>query len=237
MIESSSLSTVVLGSLASALGYALALATLAVAVTGNGWLVSADAPITRWMVDHRAGALDDVARAVTTAGGPPEHAAICIVVAALMVWRTKRYLPAIVLLGTVAAATVLCTVLKLVVDRARPPLSVQLILETDPSFPSGHVTGTAALAAMMALVLTGNAPTTMRRLAALAVVVVTAIVAATRVYLGVHWLSDVCAGALTAALAVTLGMLALRLLEQRSTGTPSHRTTAHSVDHTISGAS
>lgn len=41
---------------------------------------------------------------ITTAGGPPETAALGIVVAVLLIWRTKRYGPALVILATVAAA-------------------------------------------------------------------------------------------------------------------------------------
>jgi membrane-associated phospholipid phosphatase len=46
----------------------------------------------------------------------------------------------------------------------------------------------------------------------LAVAVIVAVIAVTRLYLGVHWLTDVIGGLLLGALAVTLGYLALRQL-------------------------
>ncbi|ORI20584.1 phosphatase PAP2 family protein [Rhodococcus sp. 1168] len=204
----------------SALGYAFAVLVLAVAVHINGALTGADAPVAQWFVDHRNSALDHLATAITTAGGPPETAALGILVAVALIWRTKRYGPAVVLLATVAAASVLCTALKLIIGRDRPPLSMQLMLETDHSFPSGHVTGSAALLMMIALIAGARRPTAVRALLlgiALALIVV---VACTRMYLGVHWLTDVCAGALIAVGMVTLGGYALHRLDTTTADEP-----------------
>ncbi|OZE33521.1 hypothetical protein CH278_12930 [Rhodococcus sp. 05-2254-5] len=195
------------------LGFAFAVVVLAVAVHSNGWLTSADAPVAAWFVDHRTPALDDLALAVTTAGGPAETAALGLVVAVLLVWRTKRYGPALVMLATVGSASMLCTIVKLVVGRERPPQSIQLMLETDFSFPSGHVTGTAALSLMLALLAGTRRSRAVRTLFLGIAVAIVVAVACTRMYLGVHWLTDVLAGALLAACAVTLGSYALHRLD------------------------
>ncbi len=195
------------------LGFAFAVVVLAVAVHTNGWLTKADAPVAAWFVDHRTHALDDLALAVTTAGGPAETAALGLVVAVLIVWRTKRYGPALVMLATVASASMLCTIVKLIVGRERPPQSIQLMLETDFSFPSGHVTGTAALSLMLALLAGIHRSRGVRALLLGIALAVTVAVACTRMYLGVHWLTDVVAGALLAACAVTLGGYALHRLD------------------------
>lgn len=71
--------------------------------------------------------------------------------------------------------------------------------------PSGHVTGTAALFGMTALIVTVGRSRSVRAVAAAGAVGVVGIVAATRLYLGVHWLTDVVAGALLASLVVTIG--------------------------------
>lgn len=197
----------------SALGYALAVMVLAVAVRSDGWLTGADAPVTAWFVDHRSPRFDDLAVAVTTAGGPAETAALGLVVAVILVWRTKRYGPALVMLVTVASASMLCTIVKLSVGRERPPQSIQLMLETDFSFPSGHVTGTAALLSMLALIAGTRRSRAVRTIVLGIAVALTVAVACTRMYLGVHWLTDVCAGALLAACAVTVGGYALHRLD------------------------
>lgn len=203
------------GTILAAVGFALALAVLAVAVRSDGWLVGADDPITQWFVSHRNSTLNELAIAITTAGGPPETTAVGVLAAVALVWRTKRYGPAVIMLATVAAASILCTVLKFAVRRSRPPLPLQLMLETDYSFPSGHVTGTATLMMMLALVLGARRSTRVRVSIVVGALAVATLVAVTRLYLGVHWLTDVCGGALLAALMVTLGACALRLLDTR----------------------
>lgn len=208
------------GALFSALGYACALFVLAVAVHNNGALTGADGPVTDWFIDHRNPALTHLAIAVTTAGGPAETVALGVLIAALMVWRTKRYGPALVMLATVATAGILSAVLKLVVGRERPPQSMQLVLETDHSFPSGHVTGTATLLMMVALVVTARRSNTARLLLVCIAIAATVVVASSRLYLGVHWLTDVSGGALVAALAVTLGSYALHRLDRASVDDP-----------------
>ncbi|MDJ0361949.1 phosphatase PAP2 family protein [Rhodococcus sp. H29-C3] len=205
------------GTIFSALGYGFAVLVLAVAVHSNGALTGADAPVAQWFLDHRNSTLDHLAIAITTAGGPPETAALGILVAVVLIWRTKRYGPALVLLATVAAASILCSALKLIVGRERPPLSIQLMLETDPSFPSGHVTGSAALLLMIALIVSARRPTAVRVLFLGIALAITVVVACTRMYLGVHWLTDVCAGALIAAFMVTLGGYALHRLDTATT--------------------
>lgn len=200
----------------SAGGFVLALITLAVAVVDGGWLTGADGPITHWVVGHRHPSLDAVALAVTTVAGPPETAAAGVIIAALLVWRTRRYAAAVILLATVGGAAITCTVIKLVVGRDRPPVATQLVLETDHSFPSGHVTGTATLLLMAALVVGQHISSTVRTVLVAAAIAIAALVAASRVYLGVHWLTDVFAGFLLAAVAVTLGTYALHLFETRT---------------------
>lgn len=204
-----------------ALGYAFAVLVLAVAVRSNGWLTGADTAVAQWFVDHRSATLDQLAIAVTTAGGPAETAALGLVVAVILVWRTKRYGPALVLLATVATASIACTLLKLIVARERPPQSIQMMLETDPSFPSGHVTGTASLLLMLALIAGTRRPRAVRMLLLGIAIALAVIVACTRMYLGVHWLTDVGAGALLAACAVTLGSYALHRLDSAGDGTDS----------------
>ncbi|WP_179273966.1 phosphatase PAP2 family protein [Rhodococcoides fascians] len=197
----------------SALGYAFAVLVLAVAVHSNGWLTGADAPVTRWFVDHRSPALDELATSITTAGGPAETAALGLLIGVISVWRTKHYGPVLVMLVTVGSASMLCTIVKLIVGRERPPQAIQLMLETDASFPSGHVTGTAALLMVLALMAGARRSRAVRTLFFGIALALTVAVACTRMYLGVHWLTDVVAGALLAAGAVTLGGYTLHRLD------------------------
>ncbi|SQG63493.1 putative integral membrane protein [Corynebacterium renale] len=104
----------------------------------------------------------------------------------------------------VAAASLSCTVLKRVFGRERPPEELALIIETNASFPSGHATAAGALVGI-ALVT--------RRPWLIALAVVHAVVIGwTRLYVGVHWLSDVMAGwILGAVVAYVVCRLMMRL--------------------------
>ena len=111
----------------------------------------------------------------------------------------KRRLPRATLaaLGAVAAAGVLVTILKELFDRARPPLAgidAVGVIPSSASFPSGHSATAFAAAVAVGLFY----PRLRRPLLALA-----AVVALSRVYLGVHYASDVLAGSL---LGVLLGL-------------------------------
>ena len=80
------------------------------------------------------------------------------------------------------------------VDRPRPPVSDWLANVSGPSFPSGHSADAAAAYGMLAVLVlaTDHKRKTVALAAALAVVPV--VVAASRLYLGVHWFTDVVAG-------------------------------------------
>ena len=78
-------------------------------------------------------------------------------------------------------------------NRARPDLS-QLTGFAGSSFPSGHSTAAAATYAAIALLLSRRRSPATRSLLAGGAVAIAVAVAASRVLLGVHWLTDVMAG-------------------------------------------
>jgi membrane-associated phospholipid phosphatase len=127
-----------------------------------------------------------------------------------------------VALGTVGLASVVSTVTKVVVGSERPSAASQLLSETDHSFPSGHVTGTVALLGILAVVIGQRWGRTPQLLGLTAVAGL--IVAATRLYLGVHWLFDVVGGALLGSAAVLLG--SGFLIQQALPATPARTLTA-----------
>ncbi|ART72532.1 hypothetical protein BTO20_31785 [Mycobacterium dioxanotrophicus] len=162
-----------------------------------------DHAVFDWFVGHRQSWLTMVAIAITDIGSPGAIVALAFVAAAVIWWRTRATLTAAVVLATVGLPSVVSTATKLVVGSDRPPAATQLLAETDHSFPSGHVTGTVALLGILAVIVGqrwGRTPALLTG-AALAGFVV----AATRLYLGVHWLTDVLGGAVLGSAAVLLG--------------------------------
>lgn len=87
---------------------------------------------------------------------------------------------------------VLIFALKHIVDRKRPPLIFALITERSPSFPSGHAFAAWSFYAVLTFILLRNVQSRSLRIC---VWVVTgffvAAIGFSRIYLGVHWLSDV----------------------------------------------
>ncbi|UWE09511.1 phosphatase PAP2 family protein [Actinacidiphila bryophytorum] len=189
-------------------------ALLAAAFALLAWLVLArhgtpygfDTGPHHWSVAHRPHAAATAARAVTDAGtGPYPYLA-----AALGGWlaggRTARHglrvalLALLVLLAGQGLRTLLVTLL----HRARPPAADWAAHASGHSFPSGHTATSAMAATLLAWGLLRAWPgTRSRALAALCGLAAVA-VGCTRVYLGVHWPSDVVGGWLFAACWLTI---------------------------------
>lgn len=134
--------------------------------------------------------------------------AACIALA-LVLYR--RFALAAGILIAVVSSGALILILKGIVARSRPPASYQAYIEIWHSFPSAHAALSGALffyLAFLALILIGGR--TLRIATASACVLAVVAVAFSRVYLGVHYLSDVVAGVLLGALCAWLGILWVR---------------------------
>ncbi len=167
-----------------------------------------DHAVLDWMVHHRSPGLTSWAIAVTQVGSPVGVGILALVVAAVLWRRLGSPWPAVVVVATLAAAGAISTAVKVLVAAHRPPKSLQLVLETDRSFPSGHVTGTLALLGALTVVLARHVGPAARATLITLTVVGTAAVALTRVYLGVHWVSDILGGLLLGGAATLIAHLA-----------------------------
>ena len=166
----------------------LTLAVLA-RIHRGGPLLTWDRPIQHWAESHRGDDVNSVFRAISQLGGITV-VAVGLIVLLYLVYRRCQSL-GIVLLIAVAARPLLEFLLKELVGRPRPDFE-RLVPGVGPSFPSGHVMAAIALWGLVPPVV---ALLTRRRTLWWASVVVSGAVilgvAASRVYLGVHWFSDV----------------------------------------------
>jgi undecaprenyl-diphosphatase len=113
---------------------------------------------------------------------------------------------------SLGGAILIAAWVKLLVMRPRPPVE-HLQAVTSSSFPSGHATQASAfwLSLVLALHTAGASPTITGVAAGFALLIVL-VVAASRVYLGVHYPSDVAAGVL---LGTGWGLYVSHCLRQR----------------------
>lgn len=125
--------------------------------------------------------------ALTRLGGFATLAPVTLAVAGLLVIRRRRA-EAVWLIATVATGRLAVDGLKLLFERARPPLSGRLDLVSSFSFPSAHSTGT--MLTLLALAMLAPRPHLFMPLA----IAFAFAMAWTRIALGVHWPSDVLGG-------------------------------------------
>ena len=154
-----------------------------------------DQPAEAFVVAHRQGWLNGAMRLVTDLGAA--GVLVPLVLAAGLAWRWRRgsWRPLGLLAGAAAGAWVVQVAVKQLVERPRPPASLALSHATGFAFPSGHATDAAAVYGMLAVLLARSGRPAARVAAWAVAAALIALVGLSRLYLGVHWLSDVVAGA------------------------------------------
>ncbi len=187
-------------------GLVVAFVVLAAAVTNPGgpwWL---DAPLLLTVPPLRSEGLSQTVRFVTHLGGvgPMSIAGLALAIFAAV----KKRRAAVFVVVALAGSALINYELKQLFQRARPTLIPALV--TNPggsSFPSGH--SQASMAFAFTLVLLAWRSSRLDRWL-LSAFLFPALVGASRVYLGVHYPSDVIAGWFAGAAVVMLAHLLVK---------------------------
>lgn len=189
-----------------ALGLALTLQLIALGVAG--WAFGAvvrdviagsgatrlDAPITRSLIEHRVAWLTTVMRGFTDLGGLALLGAVVLVVGLVARRMSRRWLPLLILVLALAGAVALTDVVKPLVGRVRPTVG-PLVAGGGFAFPSGHAVQTVAVYGALAYLVAGWVRTWKSKVAAWTLALgLVLLVGFSRVYLGVHWTTDVLGG-------------------------------------------
>jgi membrane-associated phospholipid phosphatase len=174
-------------------GGGLLFALLAYLVRSNAYLHGVDNSVAKWGDAHASALSTDGLNVVTQLGGIYLVVALCVLLAVgeTLIERSAWVIPFVV--TVIAGEEILALTVKDLAERVRPAFN-PAAATLGPSFPSGHSATAAAFYACAALLIgrrRGRA--TRAALAGLAVGLAVA-VAASRVLLDVHWLTDVIAG-------------------------------------------
>jgi membrane protein DedA with SNARE-associated domain/membrane-associated phospholipid phosphatase len=152
-------------------------------------------------------ALVDVAKVITALGAFPAVAAAALVTA---IWALTRRRPvdAAALVAGVLLSHLASDVAKAAYDRPRP--SGSLVDTIGSAYPSGHALQAVTLVACATVLVRGGAGWAVRIAAVTVAVALVVVIAATRVYLRAHYLTDVLGGvALGVAVWSLVGIVAL----------------------------
>jgi membrane-associated phospholipid phosphatase len=169
-----------------------ALAGLWAAFTGVG-PAQLDAAVLDESVEARTDLLTAAAVTVTHLGSTVAMAVLAVA-AGVRLWLIDRRADAVLVIGAMSGAMIIFQGLKELLDRPRPPEDGRLVQAMSESLPSGHATtAIVVIGTLVVLAWPGRTPTARAGLVAAATLWVGA-VGLTRIYLGVHWLSDVIAG-------------------------------------------
>jgi membrane-associated phospholipid phosphatase len=209
-------------SVAGGLTFALLTTWVARQGTSVPWV---DDRIHAWVVSHRSSWSTACARAVTWGGVTTVVLPALVVVGSLAGkggHDVRRRLGAGVLLSGVASAGIYLGLrINSGVGRQRPSVADWAGSAGGPAFPSGHTTAATLFAASCALALAARVHAGWpRRAIWVGAVVYAAAVGGSRVWLGVHWPSDVVGGWLYGLTWFTGTTALILLLRRRSAGPP-----------------
>ena len=152
--------------------------------------------------------LDALVVALTQLGGVVGVIVLTAGIVALL-WQRRHRLDATLLAIGVGGAALLNVLFKAVFQRDRPQLWERIVTENSYSFPSGHAMASCALAISLIFLLW---PTRWRWWALVGGVLYMGVIAFTRMYLGVHYPTDILAGwaVSTAWVAIVFGLVRYR---------------------------
>jgi membrane-associated phospholipid phosphatase len=175
-----------------------------------------DAPMHAWFVGHRTGLLDPLMVAVSAVGGTAGIAVLTAVAAALLLLYRRHTHAAFVVIAFVGGE-LLTEGAKLLYQRARPPVADQLTPgATSYALPSGHALGAIVVVGAVAAVAVQVGPGRARRPAVVVLAAaVVLLIGASRLYLGVHWPTDVMSGYLLGGAWLAICVGGLTVVERR----------------------
>jgi undecaprenyl-diphosphatase len=176
----------------------------------SGMSFPGDAAVNNWMNGIQSGFLDSAMPVVSYLGAFP-YCIIASLIIGLIFWFLRKRIEAIVITGVPYIGVVISYVLKFLIDRPRP-----LEDSLENSFPSGHTIYTSMLMGLIIYFL----PQVIKNktwcliLRIIAGLVITA-VGFSRLYLQVHWMSDIVSSLIIGMLVIIPAIILYKYLLKR----------------------
>lgn len=149
-----------------------------------------------------------------TAFGDPQSLTVAGLVAGAFLLALRRHGLLVGLLLSVAGSQIATLLGKYVLDRPRPEV-VTFVEAVTPSFPSGHATGAMAVYGFIAYAAARTAASSRLRLeVVLMAAMLVALVAMSRLVIGVHYASDIAAGLVNGSFWVVAGIAVAEWLQE-----------------------
>lgn len=197
---------------------ALLFAVLLDSVREHDVLVRRDQALADWFHINGTPLGDRVNVFISMLGSPPAMA-VLFAAAVLYLWRAKRRTLIVAWVLSYVGGTILDGVMKEVVRRPRPEYAMRFLHYNTWSFPSGHSMGSLIGFAMLAYTIIRVVPVR-NMLAETAIwtgaLVMVALVGYSRIYLAVHYLSDVIAGYTLGVLWLAVVFTGLQMVSRRA---------------------
>jgi undecaprenyl-diphosphatase len=153
-----------------------------------------DDSVLRWIAEHRTPALEPVMLEITFLGTGTVVIAL-VAVSGMFLWLSNHKYSAILLLVSTIGGIILNNLLKIGFGRPRPQVVDWGTHAVSLSFPSGHAMSAAVVYGTIAYLAARLQRRRLHRALTLtAAVILIVLIAASRLYLGVHYPSDVFAG-------------------------------------------
>jgi membrane-associated phospholipid phosphatase len=197
---------------AVAIGGGALFVALASLVGTNAHLLESDNDVASWVNAHSTSFSTHAIRAVTQLGTIYTVVALAIV---LVIVERSAWVVAF-FVAVIGGEEILANTAKALADRVRPAFN-PAAASLGPSFPSGHSANAAAFYAAAAFVIASRRGRTARAVLSGVAAAIAVAVAASRVLLDVHWLTDAIAGLALGWTWFAVCTIALRVRRTRVT--------------------